>query len=87
MLEPPHPIFSSAAISAIAANAMFHFHVESLPTGAFCVYADTFPIEDYPTEIDAKALCKRLIAQQSRDGRKDRRSMKRGLAGLATPSL
>jgi hypothetical protein len=63
MLEPPHPIFSSAAISAIAANEMFHFHVESLPTGEFCVYADTFPIEDYPTAIEAKALCKRLIAQ------------------------
>jgi hypothetical protein len=85
MTETSKPIFSSAAVSAIAANAMFLFHVEPLPTGEFCVYADTFPIEDYRTEIEAKALCKRLIAQQSRDARKGRLSLRRGLASLSTP--
>jgi hypothetical protein len=84
MLELPHPIFSSAAITAIAANAMFLFHVEPLPTGEFCVYADTFPIEDYRTEIEAKALCKRLIAQQSRDARRSQGSLRRGLVSLST---
>jgi hypothetical protein len=46
MTATSHPIFSATAITAIAANAMFHFHIEPLPTGEFCVYADTFPIED-----------------------------------------
>jgi hypothetical protein len=87
MTATSHPIFSATAITAIAANAMFHFYVEPLPTGEFCVYADTFPIEDYPTENEAKALCKRLIAQQTRDARRGRRSIRRGLSGLATPSL
>jgi hypothetical protein len=87
MIESSNPIFSSAAVSAIAANAMFLFHVELLPTGDFCVYADTFPIEDYRTEIEAKALCKRLIAQQSRDVRKGRRTLRRCLADLSTPVL
>jgi hypothetical protein len=45
----PDPTFSAAAVSAIAATSMFHFHVEPLPNGEFCVYADTFPIEDYQT--------------------------------------
>jgi hypothetical protein len=84
MLESANPIFNVASVQEIAANAMFLFHVEPLPTGEFCVYADTFPIEDYRTEIEAKALCNRLIAQQSRDARKGQRSLKRGLAGLPT---
>jgi hypothetical protein len=87
MTASSDPIFSAAAVSAIAANSMFHFHVEPLPTGEFCVYADTFPIEEYRTEIEAQALCKRQKAQQSRDARKGRRTMKRGLAGLSTPIL
>jgi hypothetical protein len=82
-----YSIFSATAITAIAGNAMFHFHVEALPTGEFCVYADTFQIEDYRTENEAKAFCKRLIAKQSRDARKGRRSLRRGLAGLSTPVL
>jgi hypothetical protein len=66
---------------------MFIFHVEPLPTGEFCVYSEAFPIEDYRTEYEAKALCKRLIAQQCLDARKSQRSLRRGLSGLATPSL
>jgi hypothetical protein len=80
-------IFSAAAVSAIAANSMFHFHVEPLPTGEFGVYADTFPIEDYRTETEAMALCERLVAQQSHDARKGRRTLRRGLAGLSIPVL
>jgi hypothetical protein len=82
-----HLIFSATATTAIAANAIFHFHVEPLSMGEFCVYVDTFPLEDYRTEPEAKALCKRLISQQSRDAREGRRSMRRGLSGLATPSF
>jgi hypothetical protein len=61
MLESANRTFSSAAVSAFAANAMLLFHVEPPPTGEFRVYADTFLIEDFRTEIEAKALCNRLI--------------------------
>ena len=87
------PIFSPKAISAIA--AMAQFRVVNLPTGEFCVFADAYPIEgypcetyrieDYPSEKEAKALCKRLIEQQIIVARNGRRSQRLGLAGLATP--
>jgi hypothetical protein len=54
---------------------MFHLRVEPRPTGEFRVCADTFPIEDYQNETEAKALCVRLVAQQSRYARKGRRTL------------
>jgi hypothetical protein len=87
MLESSNPIFSPKAVSAIAANAMFKFRVEALPGGEFCVFADSFPIEDYPSETEANALCKRLIEQQARDARHGRRSQRQGLSSLITPVL
>jgi hypothetical protein len=45
----------------------FKFRVARLSGGGFGVFADQFPIENYPSEDQAKALCNRLSRQQSRE--------------------
>jgi hypothetical protein len=51
----------------LAKSGRFNFRVAKLPGGGFGVFADTFPVESYTSEEDAKALCNRLIHQQAKD--------------------
>lgn len=51
----------------LARTGMFKFRVVRLPSGDFGVFADMFPVENYTSEEEAKALCNRLIHQQARD--------------------
>jgi hypothetical protein len=57
----------SALPDILAITTLFKFRVAKLPSGNFCVFADTFQIEDYPNEDEARALCNRLIAHQARE--------------------
>jgi hypothetical protein len=51
-----------------ARTGTFKFRVVKLPGGGgFGVFADMFPVENYPTEEEANALCNRLIHQQAGD--------------------
>jgi hypothetical protein len=51
----------------LATTGMFKFRVARLSGGGFGVFADHFPVENYSSEEEAKALCNRLIHQQARD--------------------
>ena len=55
----------------LAKTGTFKFRVARLPGGGFGVFADQFPIENYPGEDQAKALCNRLRRQQSREIQKN----------------
>jgi hypothetical protein len=51
----------------LASKGVFNFRVARIPGGGFGVFADQFPVENYPSEVEAKALCSRLIRHQSRE--------------------
>jgi hypothetical protein len=51
----------------LARTGTFNFRVSKLLDGDFGVFADTFLVESYTSEEDAKASCSRLIHQQARD--------------------
>jgi hypothetical protein len=55
----------------LARTGTFKFRISRLPGGGFGVFADQFPIENYPNEDQAKALCNRLTRQQTRDIQKN----------------
>jgi hypothetical protein len=55
----------------LARTGTFNFRVAKLPGGGFGVFADTFHVESYTSEEDAKALCNRLIHQQARDHKRE----------------
>jgi hypothetical protein len=66
MSELPEPVMSDQSIVAILANTtMFDYRVESVKSGEFCVYAGPFPIRNYPSEDQAKALFDQLIDQRT----------------------
>jgi hypothetical protein len=48
----------------------FSFRVEKMPSGNYCVCADSFHIKEYPSEEQAHAFCNRLIEHQSRESLK-----------------
>ena len=50
----------------VLANTInFSFRVQKMPSGTFCVCADSLPIREYPSEEQAHAFCNRLIEHQS----------------------
>jgi hypothetical protein len=51
----------------LARTGTFKFRVIRLPGSRFGVFADQFPIENYQSEDQAKALCNRLGRQQARE--------------------
>jgi hypothetical protein len=55
----------------LARTGTFKFRVARLAGGGFGVFADQFPIENYPSEEQAKALCNRLSRQQFREIQKN----------------
>jgi hypothetical protein len=66
MDEPPEPTLNDQSIVAILANmTMFDYRVEIVESGEFCVYAGPFPIRNYPSEDQAKALFDQLIDQRT----------------------
>ena len=73
-ISQPHPSkfvetmpSNSVLGDILARTGTFKFRVARLPGGGFGVFADTFPVEDYQCEEQARALCSRLIYQQTRD--------------------
>jgi hypothetical protein len=55
----------------LAITGTFKFRVARLPSGGFGVFADQFPIANYPSQDQARALCIRLSQQQAREIQKN----------------
>jgi hypothetical protein len=54
-------------LGVLANTINFNSRVEKMPSGNYCVRADSFPIKEYPSEDQAHPFCNQLTVHQSRE--------------------